>query len=95
MPSPRRLQPSMRDVTPGARAFFDDDAPASTSTADGAPSAPPIDGTRWDELHKRWTVWLSVELVDAINAAVRATGESRASLVEAALRADPTIAAHL
>jgi hypothetical protein len=94
---PPRQRPNMRNAAPpagaGSRAFFDDTPPAA-GTADGGQSTVDL-AARWDDTHRRWTVWLSVELVDAINAAVAATGHSRASLVEAALRADPTIAEHL
>lgn len=82
-----------RATDAGARASFDDEPPASSlDTTDRAPSTA---GTRWDETHKRWTVWLSVDLADATNAAIAARGKNRSSLVEAILRADPTIAEYL
>jgi hypothetical protein len=92
----RKANPAPAGPPAGARAFFDDDqAPsAPASTAHGAPST--VDeGLSWEDIHQRWTVWLSRELVDAINAEVAATGQSRASLVEAALRDVPGIARHL
>lgn len=91
---PARPRPNMRDATTpaGARAFFGDEPPAEPTPPPAPETATP---TRWDEKHSRWTVHLSNEVIAAVNAAAEATGRSRASLTEAALRADPTIAAHL
>jgi hypothetical protein len=88
----------MRDATAGrgAGGFFSAESGSDASGPSTAHRAPfTADGARWDETHRRWTVWLSNELIDAINAAVAAGGTSRAAIVEAALRADPAIAAHL
>jgi hypothetical protein len=86
----------MRDATtaqPRTQAFFDDPPPTPSPRPPGADD--PAAAARWDDLHSRWTVHLSNELIEAIKTAARETGQSRASLAEAALRADPTIAAYL
>lgn len=86
----------MRDATtaqPRTQAFFDDPPPPASL---GPPAADDrAASARWDDRHSRWTVHLSNELIEAIRTAARETGQSRASLAEAALRADPTIAAYL
>jgi hypothetical protein len=53
--------------------------------------APPTNGkgngTRWEDRHVRWTVWVEKDLRDQIDQLRRATGQSTRELVDQLLRA--------
>jgi hypothetical protein len=44
-------------------------------------------GTRWEERHVRWTVWIERELRDQIDAVRRARGLSTREVIDELLRA--------
>jgi hypothetical protein len=51
--------------------------------------APPANGngTRWEDRHVRWTVWVEKDLRDQIDQLRRATGQSTREVVDQLLRA--------
>jgi plasmid stabilization system protein ParE len=50
--------------------------------------APPAtNGTRWEERHLRWTVWIEQDLKDQIDAVRKARGVSTRVLIDELLRA--------
>lgn len=53
----------------------------------GRKIGPVPDGDRWEDTHRRTTVWLSVDIWERVSDRAEATGESKSSIVQAAIEA--------
>ena len=79
-----------KKVNSAVRTLTNANARRETAAERPAPARRPgrvvADHETWEAQHKRFTVWADVEVLEALDAEVRATGESKASFVDRALR---------
>jgi hypothetical protein len=55
-------------------------------TIDEQPAAEPAPRVSWDASHKRWTVWIPLDVFDAITAESVRSGRSKTAIVTKLLR---------